>query len=317
MRNPNTDTASATTLNQAQCGIVPSDLAYDVIALLKTPLKRYGSRINSVYKADLSLQLYRAGELGLANYAAHVGSLTDQGTTSTSGLLSNLNVYYGAQIEASSVRQYSSTTASVAFASIVPINDVLIVDRSSYWHADSSGFWTGVNYHPDPKFIALPAYDFQNCYQSEGDCTVVSANAAAVVLGYHPDMSILRDEFYMEENTGLYRSNGVTFSSPDLSGIIRASDPVDAPSYTYRQTNMYRLLPEFINPLFYQFDGLNSLAVKQAGSEVRYLPNQLVDIIPTNIGWTHSNYDGSCSNLLPSDCTRQSSSFWPSGALCS
>jgi len=311
MRNPNTDTTATTKLSQSQCGIVPSDLAYDVIALTKTPLHRYGSRISSTYTADLELQLYRAGELELADYATHVGLLTNQDTTSTSGIPNKRSVYYGAQIETSSLRQYQNTIASVALASIVPINDVLIVDRSSYWHTDSTGTWTAKTYHPDDKFIALPIFDFGPCYQSGGDCAVVSKNAAAVVLGYHPDMDIFRgDDAFLQENNAYYRSNGVTFPQPDGSGIYPVSDPPEGGDYTIRQANMWRLLPEFVNTLFYQYDGLTSLAVKQAGSDVRYLPNQLVDAIPTNIGWKHTRYDGSCFDLLSTDCTRQSSSIW-------
>jgi len=320
MRNPNFNTDAATLLSTTNCEGMPSgwwsQLAADVVNLTHTRLQRYGSRVNSAYKADLALQLYRSLELGLASYKTHIAGLTN--APSVSDLTQDYNVYYGAQIESNSTRQYKSTMASVAMASIVPMSDVTMVEFTSYWHSDENGFWTGPQYHPDPQFITLPCYDYTPyCYKDEnGDCTTTSVNAAAVVLAYNEDMNILRNGMF-EENAAVWRSQGCTFPGPVAPVTPSTSqDPLN-PDYYERQAAIWPVIPEFVNTLFYQYDGLNTLAVKQAGSDVRYLPNQLSDSIPTNIGWLDVNYDGFCyqSTYMSPSCVRVDSSIWDN-ALC-
>jgi hypothetical protein len=313
MRNPNTNTAASNlTLNSA-CLPIPNSVAYDVIALAYTPLKQYGSQVSSQYRSDLALQFYRVAELGLASYKTHIGQLTNQATTGVSDIVGDYNVFRGSQIEANSTRKYNNIYASVAIASIVPINDVLIVDRSSYWHTDATGIWTGIQYHPDSQYIKLPNSNYGNCYQTGGTCTTTSTNAAAVVLGYHPDMSNLRDGDF-EENPAFYRSVGVTFPQPDTFGLPPSTYEYE--DYSVKQTMLWRILPEVLNPLFYQYDGLNSLAVKQAGSITNYLVNQLVDSIPTNIAWNDPIFDGTCyqQSLMSPTCSRATTSTYDGGA---
>jgi hypothetical protein len=314
MRNPNTNTAASDVLSNSACLPVPNSVAYDVIALARTPLRKYGSQVASQYKSDLALQFYRVAELGLASYKTHIGQLTNQTTTGVNDIITDYNVFRGSQIEANSTRKFNNIYSSVAVASIVPINDALIVDRSSYWHTDTTGFWTAQNYHPDSQYINLPeAYNYENCYQEDSACTATSTNAAAIVLGYHPDMSILRDDIF-EENPAYYRSGGVTFSHPDPNGLLPSTHTFS--DYSLKQSNLWRILPEVINPLFYQYDGLNTIAVKQAGSLERYLVNQLVDSIPTNIAWNDGQFDATCyrSDLMSPTCSRAASSIYDGGA---
>jgi hypothetical protein len=209
------------------------------------------------------------------------------------------------------------TIASVAMASIVPISDVTIVERTSYWNADENGYWTGPTFHPDPQFITLPASGYQYCYQdSNGDCTTTSINAAAVVLGYNEDMNILRNGMF-EEDAAVWRSQGCTFPGPQSpTNPSTSQDPV-WPDFYERQAVIWPVVVELVNALFYQYDGLNSLAVKQSGSNVRYLANQIVDAIPTNIGFLDVNYDGLCyqPQFMTPSCLRVDSSIWDNG-LC-
>jgi hypothetical protein len=314
MRNPNTNTSASNLALNSACLPIPNSVAYDVIALASTPLKKYGSQVSSQYKSDLALQFYRMAELGLASYKTHISQLTNQGTTTVSDISVDYNVFRGSQIESNSARQYNSIYASVAIASLVPINDVLIVDRSSYWHTDNNGRWTASQYHPDSQYISLPnAYNYENCYQTGGACTATSTNAAAVVLGYHPDMSILRYDIF-EENAAYYRSAGVTFSNPDINGLV--SSTYANSDYSLKQANLWRILPEVLNPLFYQYDGLNTLAVKQHGSIDRYIVNQLVDSIPTNIAWNDAQFDSTCfrADIMNGECSRATSSIYDVGA---
>jgi hypothetical protein len=319
LRNPNFNYSASSWLNNTNIegfgGTLPSALALDVVALTHTQLQRYGSKVASNYTADLALQLYRVGELGLASYKTHIGYLTNQSTTGVSDLSQDYNVYYGAQIESNRSRQYLNATASVAMASVVPINDVLIVDRVSYWAYDVNYFWTGANYHPDPQFITLPAYDFQNCFNGcNQNVENVSSNAAMVVLGYNPEMDdCVTDDCYQVENDPYWRSSGVTNPQPDAAGIYAPSTyGTSYPDFNGRQSSMWRLASNFLNPLYYKYDGLNTLAVHYAGSTTRYLPNQLVDSIPLGIGWNDVNMDGFCytPSLLASPITRAASDYW-------
>jgi len=294
--------------------------------LTHTPLQQYGSKVASNYTADLALQLYRVGELGLASYKTHISYLTNQNTTGVSDLSQDYNVYYGAQIETNRSRQYLNATASVAMASVVPINDVLIVDRVSYWAYDVNYVSTGMNFHPDPQFITLPAYDFQNCFNGcNQNVENVSSNAAIVVLGYNPqldDCFIANDDgggCQELENVPFWRSMGVTYPNPDLAGLPAPSTYNPGfPDYTGRQIALWRIAGDFLNPLYYKYDGLNTLAVHYAGSTTHYLPNQLVDSIPLSIGWNDINMDGFCytPSLLSPTINRAASEFWNTSPGC-
>jgi len=307
LRNPNINTSASQLLNQSNCAgdspnYLTNPLPYDVISLVNTPLQPFGSKISAQYNADLAHQLYMSGELGLPSYKTHVAGLTS--APNVSDLSQDYNVYFGAQIESNPARQYYTTIASIAMAAIVPVSDATIVDRVSYWHYNSTGWWTANNFHPDPQFLALPAYGYTGCYQVNSSCTVVSTNAASVVLGYNTDMNILRGGYY-EENPAAWRSQGCTFPEPPMplnpATWYSVGDP-NYPDYSTRWNAIWPVIPEVLNPLFYQFDGLKSLAVKQAGSDVRYLPNQLSDAISTNIGWTDANYDGSPNSSPATNC---------------
>jgi len=295
LRNPTLDTTAVSLLASLDCeagdivnwDAIDRPLAEDVIQLLHTKLRTFGSTIDSSFQRDVAIALHRTAELGLGYYLGHVAQLTN--SPSTSGPAANLNVYYGAQIESSSDRQYQfSKLASVVMASIVPINDVLMADKSSYWQVDSNGLWTArdQHYHPESPFIVLN--DLSNCYQEEeGVCTDASKNAAGLVVGN-------RDEYDdgSLENPAQWRSPGLTFSSPDRDGIVNYW--LDIVPFSTRQVSMFRLLSQFTNTILYQWDGLKSYAVKQANSEVNYLPNQVIDAIPTNIAWLDAEYDGFC-----------------------
>jgi hypothetical protein len=300
LRNPNINSTVGDLIDNCE-GIVPIDIAADVISYIHTRTQRYGSQIHS--ESDLARTLYMADELGLS-YKQTAMDLT--GTPSVSDLPVDLNVVFGAQIETNPARQYYEVTASVAVAATAPLSDVIMTVKTSYYHSDDSGLWTSLNYHPDPEFFTLPAYDFGNCYVESGDCTVTSKNAAAILLGYHPDMDFLE----VPEST---RSRGALFPSPMLGWGYIPNAQFDATlteparvDYLTRQDLQWVTLPEFLNPLYYQYDGLASLAYKQAASDLHYLPNQLVDSVLTNVGF-FSFFDGYCfeTELMDPTCNRE------------
>jgi hypothetical protein len=324
LRNDVSDTTASSRLQSADCdGITPEDpaLTYDVISLLHTSLARFGSQIRSSYTADLKLNLWRAAELGLGDYASHVAGLTHANNSANPPSVSDLNAtqqayngLYGAMRESNPIRQYRHRTSSVAFAAYAPINDVLIVDRTSYWARDANGVPTALNFHSKLFIVPDDGTSFYTyCYKSGGVCTEASTNAGAAIFATHPNINDVWPPLGegAEENQFNYRTRGALFSSPGLS-IEPQPDSNGIPDFNQRQTVQYGFIPEFINPLYYRYDGLNSLAVKQSGSDSRYLPNQIVDAFPTNIGW-NSAYDGICFTpdfISSSSCDRASTNFW-------
>jgi hypothetical protein len=299
LRNPTINTSVGDLINNFPCdGIVPIAITADVIKYMHTKTQRYGSQIHSA--PDLALALYRANELGLS-YKAAVMELT--GSPSVSDLAEDLNIFYGSQVETNNARKYYDVTASVAMAATAPLSDVIMTVKTSYLHSDDSGFWTTISYHPDPQFFTLPAYDFGNCYVASGDCTVTSKNAAAILLGYHPDMDFME----VPEWT---RSRGALFPSPMLGYGYMPNAQFD--TYTDFQTRrdfQWSTLPEILNPMFYQYDGLGSLAYKQAASTSQYLPNQLVDSVLTDVGF-FGFFDGFCfeTSFFDPTCSREDAS---------
>jgi hypothetical protein len=320
LRNPNINTSYPNPLrnwSSAGCGTFNSNnydgLAYDVLALQHTPLQRFGSRIDPSYTKDLKLQLYRARELGLNSYAVHVGQLTNAANSSFPPSVSDLtqaqrdaDVYYQAHLESNPARQYSFALPSVVFAAMVVINDVLITDRTGYWSRDINGYWLGGNYHPDPtRFDVLPTFEFLNCYPGSGsdddwgyDCNPTSINAAASVLGYHPLMFDYDYDCNLDTNPYYSRSPGALFAHPQLLAY-QHPDPTPGqwPDFTMRQYTMWGVTAEFINAIYYQHDGVGTLAVKEAVGP-NYLPDQIVDAFTTNIAWTHTTWEGGYYNPL-------------------
>lgn len=283
LRNPNVNTTAGDMVDDPCDNIIPSVLAPEAISLMHTRTQRYGSQIHDIGYA--ALQIYRANELGLPSYPTHVLGLTN---TPSVGGLSSQNVWYGAQLETDAARRYKNTTASVAFASTVHINDVLIVDETSYWHYDEYGYWTAQNYHPDPLVFTLPAYSYGSCYMENDECTPTAKNAAAILIGYNE---------YMVDNDipEFYRSRGALFPAPLIGyGYVPVAQYDTYCDYQTRINFQWTTLPDLLNVFFYQYDGIASLAYKQAGSDTSYLPNQLVDAIPTNVGWLSSAFDGWC-----------------------
>jgi hypothetical protein len=300
LRNRNYNTSAESMITEVNCnGIIPSALAKTVIKLLHTRTYGWGSTV--VDESELALALYRGNEVGLPSYINIIPYLTDNPTVSDLG--GNVHPFFGAQTETNPARRYKNTAASLAIASVIHINDVTIVDHMSYYHTDSSGIWTGKQFHPDSRFFTLPSSSWGSCYVSDGDCTDTAKNAAAILLGYHTAM----DSLEVPEFT---RSRGALFPEPALgySLVPPAQFNNQFDNHTDYQTRTYyqwQTLPEFLNPLFYQYDGLASLAYFQAGSESSYLPNQLAESVPTNIGWA-SYFDGFCfdTNYFLPTCSR-------------
>jgi len=320
LRNNQSDTSSYSLLQSANCdGLTPEDptLTYDVLSLQHTQLSRYGSKVRSVYSAELKHNLYQAAELGLPSYGWHVLHLTSPTNVSDLNTTQQgYNVYYGALRESSAFHQYRERTSSVAFAASAPVNDVLIVDRTGYWARDASGYPTGHLFHS--KIFQTPddgTSFYTYCYKTGGVCSTASTNAGVVIFATHPDLNDLwpglDPEWGAEENQASYRSRGGLFSAPGT--LYPPAATVDGlPDFDYRRTAQNQFMPEFINALWYRFDGLNSLAVKQAGSDSRYLHNQIVDAHPTNVGW-NGPYDGLCytSDFISSiECDRPSTNYW-------
>jgi hypothetical protein len=282
-----------------------SSLAYDILTLQYTPVRRFGGKIDPSYARDLKLQLYRSREIGLDTYSGTVAHLTN--TPSVSDLNATqlaANVYYQAHQERNSTRQYRSALASVVMAAIAPINDVLMKDRSGYWAADANGAWTAGLFHPDPAvFDSFPQYQFRNCFPGEDDwgygCDPISMNAAPVVVGYHPDIDAFNDGCNMEENKFYFRGYGALFGAPKGMDYYMndLAEPMTTWPYYGARSQNFGVLHEFLNALYYKYDGLASLAIKTPGTATNYLPPQLVDAFPSNIAWNYPNaWEGSCHN---------------------
>lgn len=316
MRNPTTNTTAYNLISGSSCGIIPSDIAPEVINLLHTKTQRYGSQIAAVYKNELANIIHNSLVVGLASYKVTVPFLT--GSPSVSDITQDMNAYYGMQVEANSARQYKAVVASLALASSgAAINDAIMGSLTSYWHSDQDGMFTAQNYHPDPAIFTFPPDGFGNCYRvpSNGDCTATAKNAAAIVLGRHPDMD---ESPLADEMSYVYRTKGALFPSPGLDGIptwIAQTDEFDPDIYK-RENPQSQTLAQFANPLFYQYDGLQTLAQRDHLSETQLLPNQYLDMIPFNIGWRSKIFDGWCmvSDYFSSGCdrvaTKQSCGWW-------
>jgi hypothetical protein len=281
-------------------GYVASNFAKEVVRLSRTRCQRFGSQIAPEYKADIAIELHRAAQLGL-DYKSQVASLTN---SSLSGI-SSLNYFFGTVTETDPRRQLFGTSSSTAVASLVEISYVTSpnVDRTGYWHYNASYWADGNRFHPDPRFFNLPAFDYLNMWYCPGgyaNCSLdISRNAAALVMGYDPrmDPDANEDPFSGLENPITSRSQGLTYNGPNLQYIGQKAYGVQ--DYWDNRVNpSWQLVADFLNPLFYQYDGLASLAVKQSssvGDSINYyLPNPIVDSIPTNIGFMDPNYDGYC-----------------------
>jgi hypothetical protein len=321
LRNPNTTnkfTSAPTCTNSPDTtqSTPRSSLAKDVLNLLATPVRQFGVRIDPSYKEDVKLQLYRSRELGLNTYAQHLSKLSL--TTSNTD-----EVFVGAHKETVSANRYRNRIASLIMAAIVPVNNAIMVDPQSYWSVDSTGAWNGYIYHPNPApgvpYLAEQhTYTFNWCQASSSQpCSATAYNAAAALFGYHPDMDSV-------ENPDGTRSEGAIMSYPPDYLVYPMSDEDPNTKIFF----IWRLLPQFINALYYKFDGLNSLAVKNAGADARYLPNQIVDEFPVNIGWNDAGFDagdsgGNCAwwfkdppMWTSSQCDRKSANAQGDGANC-
>jgi len=322
MRNDQWNTSHSSLLFNNDCnGITPEDptLTAEVLEVQHTRTARYGSKVRSAYSADLKINLYRAAELGLADYAFHVSKLTPSNNSANPPSVSDLNttqkaynVYYGAHKESNPTRQYRSRTASIAMAVHMPINDILIVDKSSYFARNASGFSTASKFHS--KIFKTPddgTSFYTYCYKVNGVCTEESTNAGVVIFATHPNLNDVWQGFDgVEENQFVWRSRGGLFSSPPALFTPQETSG-GVPDYDQRRIISNQVVPEFVNALYYRFDGLNSLAVKQAGSDIRYLPNQIIDAFSTAISW-NGDYDGRCysTDFVSGTCDRVASNFW-------
>jgi hypothetical protein len=307
-RNPNINTTAFAILGEGTCGFAHADIAADVINHFNTKTQRFGSRIHSKYNAELSLILNRVNELGLNSYKVHVDDgLTDDPTSSD--ITTHYNVYYGAHTETNAARQYHNTAASVAVAATVALSDAIKADRTNYWAANENGEWTAHLYHPNSEDIQSPG-QFDNCYKNGGsECTTVANNAGAILTG-----QIVASYSSGYDN---WRSRGALFAKP-LDYCPQGDQDEIGFDHLGRQTPCYQLIPEIINPLFYQFDGLPSMSFKSCDSFTDFLPNFITDAVPTNIGWT-SFMDGRCfreelieaSDLFPACSRERTSSMSP------
>jgi len=306
-RNPviNT-TAWATFASSTPCGYTPASIAADVINHFHTKTYRFGSTINSQYAAELANTLNRVNELGLSSYKNTIDyGLTD--TPSSTDILTHYNVYFGAHTETNSSRQFESTASSVAVAATVALSDAIIADRTGYWAADENGAWLGNTFHPNIQDIQSPSYGFLNCYMGGGSsCTQLAQNAAGLLTGQIQDPNF-------STQLNIWQSRGCLFAQPmDYCPQANQDDLGFDP--LGRQVPSYQIIPEIINPLFYQYDGDLSQAFKSADQDSLFLPNVITDAIPTSVGWS-SVLDGLCFNpywiqpLSPYPaCARQRSS---------
>jgi hypothetical protein len=287
-------------LDSGACdGIIPVAIAADVINLLHTKTQRYGSQIGELYKGELANLIHNTGLVGLGSYNTEVQALTDTPSVSPS----DYNYYYGGQIESNPDRQYKATTSSTTFASTVVVNAALLAARTGFFHYDQDGVWTSLSFHPDPNVFTFPSFDWGNCYRVpfNGDCTPIAKNAAAIILAYHPDM----DNLYAAVSEDYTRTKGPLFGIPVYGNVMMNAQTDEYIDYYMRTTQQINTDPQFLNALFYQYDGMQSLAIRHS-TDLVYLPPQLFDTLPMNVGWSNKYFDGVCFNERYVDpvCTR-------------
>jgi hypothetical protein len=323
MRNDNYDNTSYNLLQTSDCdGILPSDpdLTWDVLSLQYTRLSRFGSKTRSGYSSELKVNLWRARELGLADYAWHVGNLTATNGTVNPPSVSDLNatqqadnVYYRAQVESNPSRQYRSRTSSVTMAAFPAVlNDILIVDRTSYWALNATNYSHSELFHS--KIFKTPddgTSFYTYCYKSGGVCTDTSTNAGVILFATHPHINDnWLDMDGAPENQYVWRSRGALFSVVGPTGPSVGYNNGN-PDIAARRDLQYKSVAEFINALYYHWDGLDSLAVKEVASDIRYLHNQITDAFPLNIAWNGA-WDGPCytSDFMQPSCTRDTTNAY-------
>jgi hypothetical protein len=304
MRNKAINTSAwAIFQSSTPCGITPAPIAQDIINHFNTKTHRFGDAIDPAYKAELMAILTYSNQLGLQSYKTHVSSgLTD--SPSVSDILTQENVVYGAHLETNSDRQYASTMASVAVASIVAISDAIMADRTGYFAADENGIWLGSSFHPNDADIQAPSYGFVNCYKGAGsDCTSAAKNAAGVLTGQ------IRSDIGFNTQLNVWQSRGSLFAQPMDYMPIANQDGYEDP--LGRQMSQYQIIPEVLNPLFYQFDGALTMGFKGADQDTYFLPNVITDSVPTSLAWS-SNLDGLCFSptfvAYPHSCSRTDTS---------
>jgi hypothetical protein len=286
LRNPEINTTAWNIFGSATpCGIIPADIASDVVNHFHTKTRRFGSRIDPKYKGELGAILHRVNELGLASYKVHADALTDISTDYNNDITAHTNVYYSALTETDSDRLFKSTAASVAVAATVAINDAIMVDRTGYFIYDPETLmWSGATFHPNREEIQSPSYGFLNCYKNgTAECTHTARNAAGALTG-----QVLDDEGELVLQT--------TQMAWVLRGALFAQPPEDYHPMNgdlgfnaiNRLTVINQFIPEIVNPLFYQFDGIHSLAFKLNDLQPNFLINSLTEVVPGEIGWTGS-----------------------------
>jgi len=286
VRNPVINTTAWSLFGSSTpCGYSVADIASDVINHFHTQTNRFGSAINSQYSAELANTLSRVSELGLSSYKNTIDhGLTD--TPSSSDISTHYNVYYGAHTETNSARQFENTASSVAVAATVALSDAIIADRTGYWAADVNGNWLGSSFHPNIQDIQSPSYGFLNCYNGGGStCTQLAQNAAGLLTGQIQDPNF-------STQLNIWQSRGSLFAQP-MDYCPQADQDDLGFDPMGRQVSSYQIIPEIINPLFYQYDGDVSQAFKGCDNNDLFLPNVITDAIPTSIGWS-SFLDGLC-----------------------
>jgi len=128
--------------------------------------------------------------------------------------------------------------------------------------------------------------------------------------------------FGYSENVNMWRSNGCTFILPgdQTANIMPQYYPDSGQNFYKADARLYmvwRLVPEFTNTLFYQYDGINSIAAREVQSEDvdangnpavgHYLPNQVHTAIPANIGFNIAPFEDTCftaSYIATAGCSR-------------
>jgi len=301
MRNPSLNVNAATYLGTSACGVPISSFANKVVNLANTPTRTFGSLVDPMFADELTAIFHRINELGLSDYKTHVEALTN--ITST-GLASGVHVYYGATTEKNASYMFAGKMSSVALAAAVVANDVIIKDRTNYFGMNmATGDWTGQNFHPE-----FDVATWDECFSvidpgtGLPTCTTASTNAAPVVTSYNP--------YFEMSSVPAYGTRGAGLAQPYW---IQTSSQAAATSgdITIRLYSQGTAFGELENALFYQYDGLNSIAFHMSDSTDSLLQNPIVDSIHYSLGWK-GVMDGVCytTDVLANYCDRADSFIW-------
>jgi hypothetical protein len=312
MRNPDlvlTGDVSTTPLGDgSSCGVPVTTLARKIISLTRTPARKFGSRIDPSYSTDLEVIFRRVNELGLADYKTYVQATTD--STNVTGLASDINVFFGSQIETDTNRRYKGAVPYTIIAAGTAINYAITKDPTGYYRRDvaNGGLqFLSPTFHP----LGIDTFSQDFCF---GDCTGAAYNAwnMLATASDFPQVSFVANDD---------RSYGALFAQPNQGCYLFADQDV---GYSYHGSVGYltkyycqgTIWGELTSSLYYQFDGINTYPIRLSDQQEVFLVNPVSDSIPFTL--SPSPFDGICytETVIDNNCNRVDTMQWWGTSVC-